>query len=95
MASDLASADEPIGRSWKPHVKRTLVLSLYICCHTFVALVLIGATRVPAIALERMGDPLLFDTIPMRYLIDVMDLGIILTFIVFGTLSAVRVFRKE
>jgi hypothetical protein len=40
------------------------------------------------------GDPKLFDVLPLRYLLDGMDLTLLLVFVVLGTMEAVRVFRE-
>ena len=37
----------------------------------------------------------LFDIIPLRYIFDGMDLGILVAFLVLGTLEAIKVFRED
>jgi hypothetical protein len=46
------------------------------------------------VLLKAVGDPKLFDVLPLRYIFDGMDLAILLAFIVLGTLEAIRVFRE-
>jgi len=60
-----------------------------------VTLVLIGSTRLIAAALERVGDPKVFDTVPVRYLFDLMDVVFIVIFIFGSALSAVRAFKEK
>ena len=43
--------------------------------------------------LLQLGDPKLFDIVPLRYVFDGMDVGIIIAFLVFGTIEAVIVFK--
>jgi hypothetical protein len=42
----------------------------------------------------KVGDPKLFDVVPLRYIFDGMDVGILFAFVVLGTIEAVMVFRR-
>jgi len=42
----------------------------------------------------QLGDPKLFDTIPLRYIFDGMDLAILIAFVVLGTVEAIMVFKR-
>jgi hypothetical protein len=42
-----------------------------------------------------VGDPKLFDWVPLRYIFDVVDLGILAAFLFFGTREAIDVFRES
>jgi hypothetical protein len=48
-----------------------------------------------AIALEELGDPKVFDSVPVRYLFDLMDVVFIVIFIFGSALSAVRAFKEK
>jgi hypothetical protein len=61
--------------------------------HVLVAAVLIGAIYAIQLLLRYAGDPKLFDWIPVRYIFDAMDAGILVAFTAFGTLEAIRAFR--
>jgi hypothetical protein len=67
----------------------------YIAAHAVVAMILIGAIELIQGLILRVGDPKLFDIVPLRYIFDGMDLAILLAFLVLGTLEAVAVFREK
>lgn len=67
----------------------------YLVAHVFVALILIGAIFVIQLLLQAIGDPKLFDWLPLRYIFDGMDLGILAAFLLFGTVGAYYVFREQ
>jgi hypothetical protein len=56
-----------------------------------VAVVLVGAIEFIQKLILRLGDPKLFDIVPLRYIFDGMDLA----FLVIGTLEAIAVFREK
>lgn len=66
-----------------------------MAAHLIVALILIGAIYVVQVFLLSVGDPKLFDRIPVRYLFDAMDLFILLEFVVFGTIDAYYQFSED
>jgi hypothetical protein len=65
----------------------------FIAAHALVALVLIGVIALIQRLILQLGDPKLFDMIPLRYIFDGMDLGILAAFLVLGSVEAVNVFR--
>lgn len=67
----------------------------FIAAHAIVACVLIGAIEVVQYILLHLGDPKLFDTIPLRFIFDGMDLAILVAFVVLGTLEAISVFKER
>jgi hypothetical protein len=67
----------------------------YIAAHALVAVVLVGAIEFIQKLILRLGDPKLFDIVPLRYIFDGMDLAILLAFLVIGTLEAIAVFREK
>jgi len=67
----------------------------YLAAHVIVASVPIGAIYVVQRLLTYIGDPKLFDWVPIRYIFDAMDAGILVAFIVFGTIEAIRVFHGQ
>jgi hypothetical protein len=83
------------GEIWRSPVNSAIKSATYIGCHTFVTLVLISSTRLIAIALEELGDPKVFDSVPVRYLFDLMDVVFIVIFIFGSALSAVRAFKEK
>ena len=42
-----------------------------------------------------MGDPKLFDRIPVKYIFDAMDVFVLVVFVVFGTAEAYVVFQEH
>ena len=75
-------------------LKRTVVIMIFLVCHTFISAVLIlcsfGINRL----LLAFGDPKLFDWVPFRYMFDAMDAGMTVSYIVLGVVGATVVFRE-
>lgn len=71
------------------------VACFFVAAHLIVALILIGAIYIVQVFLLSVGDPKLFDRIPVRYLFDAMDLFILLEFVVFGTIDACYEFSED
>jgi hypothetical protein len=65
----------------------------FIAAHALIACILIGSIQVVQMLVFAIGDPKLFDTVPLRYIFDGMDLGILVAFIVLGTVEAIAVFQ--
>lgn len=61
--------------------------------HALVAILLLAVVAGLQRLVLQAGDPRLFDIIPLRWVFDGMDLGIIVAFLIIGTLEAVRVFK--
>ena len=79
---------------WYSSFQKALRWGSYIAAHAAVAVVLLAAIYLLQVLLKAVGDPKLFDVLPLRYIFDGMDLAILLAFIVLGTLEAIRVFRE-
>jgi hypothetical protein len=56
---------------------------------------LVGAIEIVQYILLQLGDPKLFDTIPLRFIFDGMDLAILVAFVVLGTSEAISVFKER
>jgi hypothetical protein len=82
------------ARSWYAPLIRLLRAAAYIASHTAVALILIGAITLVEGWIHALGDPILFDRIPLRWFFDAMDAAILLVFLTFGTIEAIRAFRE-
>ena len=67
----------------------------FIAAHALVAMLLLGVVALLQRLVLLLGDPKLFDKIPLRYIFDGMDLGILLAFVIIGTVEAVTVFRGK
>jgi hypothetical protein len=80
---------------WYRPFLRALSYGSYVLAHVGVALLLISGIRAIQWLVISTGDPKLFDFLPLRWVFDVMDLGILSTFTVFGTLEAIDVFGKR
>jgi hypothetical protein len=65
----------------------------FIAAHAIVALLLLAVIVIIQWAVLQVGDPKLFDKIPLRYIFDGMDLGILVAFVILGTAEAIAVFR--
>jgi len=64
-----------------------------LVAHFVVACLFIGIIFAIQSLLIVFGDPKLLDAVPLRYIFDGMDGGILVAFVILGTLDAVRVFR--
>jgi len=58
-------------------------------------MLLLGVVALIQWLVLKLGEPKLFDIIPLGYIFDSMDLAILIAFIVLGTLEAVMVFRNK
>ncbi len=67
-------------------------IGCYVAAHLFVAVLLIGTIYAIQYCILLIGDPKLFDIIPLRFIFDGMDLGILAAFLIFGTYEAILVF---
>jgi O-antigen ligase len=65
----------------------------YLAAHVIVASTLISAIYVVQLLLIYVGDPKLFDLVPIRFIFDAMDGFILIAFVAFGTIEAIRVFQ--
>ena len=81
--------------SWYAPFIKALRAGAYVAAHLLVAAALIGAIYAIQLLLRYIGDPKLFDWIPIRYIFDAMDAGILVAFIVFGIVDAILVFRED
>jgi hypothetical protein len=66
---------------------------VYFFAHVLLASALIGVIYLIQLLLVTIGDPKLFDWIPLRYIFDAMDIGILAAFILFGIIEAYLVFK--
>ena len=78
---------------WYAPLIRLLRAAVYIGSHTAVALLLISAITFVSDRLSSQGDPKFFDWIPVRYFFEVMDIAILVVFVTYGSIEAVRAFR--
>ena len=81
--------------SWTRSGRKAIRWGVFILCHALVASLLIGAIQFVQWLVILTGDHKLFDVIPLRYIFDAMDAGILIAFVVLGTLESVRVFREQ
>jgi hypothetical protein len=82
-----------VGPPWHGAFYRALRTGSFFVAHVIVALVFIGGIELIQLALLKLGDPKLFDILPLRYIFDAMDLAILVAFLVLGTVEAVTVFK--
>lgn len=66
---------------------------MYLAAHVLVATILIATIYAIQWFLRKVGDPTLFDTVPIRYMFDAMDAGILVVFIAYGVRAAMWAFR--
>jgi hypothetical protein len=80
---------------WYGPFFQALRAGAYFAAHVLIAAALIGAIYVIQWLLVQIGDPKLFDWIPIRYIFDAMDFGILVAFVVFGVVEAFLVFQEH
>jgi hypothetical protein len=68
---------------------------VYVVCHIVLVAVLIGGTEVIRYLVHLIGNPLFYDKVPIGYIFDTVELGILVPFIILVPLEALGVFRKE
>ena len=78
---------------WYAPLITALKAAIFLAAHLLLAAGLIGAVWAIQWLLAEAGDPKLFDWIPLRYMFDVMDAGILAVFIWYGVGGAIDVFR--
>ncbi len=80
---------------WYSPIWKSLHLATIAAGHTLVAVVLFsGGLYLHRLVVEN-GDELLYDRVPLRYIVDTMDLAVLGSYIVFGTRSFARAIKKE
>ena len=67
----------------------------YVLCHLAVVVVIIGSIEIVRYLVHLIGNPMLYDKVPIGYIFDTVELGIIVPFIILGSLEALGVFRKK
>lgn len=75
--------------------ERGLRAAAYFTVHIAIALLIIEGIYLIKLALAWMGDPRLFNFVPISYIFDAMDIFVLLVFIVFGTREAYLVMREH
>ncbi len=79
---------------WHAPLTKALRAAAFFVAHTFLAILIIGLVALVKVALHWLGDPKLFEWIPLSYVFDVMDATALAVFIPFGVVEAVRVFKE-
>ena len=85
----------PESTPWHAPFRKGARVCCYLAAHLLVTLVLLAGIEVVRWALVSLHDPKLFDVVPLRYVFDVMDVGLLLTFIIMGTIHGFMVWREE
>lgn len=80
---------------WRGLAKQTLHLPLVAISHTVVAIILLSGGLLMHHIVVEYGDPKLYDLVPLRYVVDTIDLGVLGAYIVFGTRSFARAISAE
>jgi hypothetical protein len=83
-----------MSRNWRSPWIEAFRVAMHLLSHLAVVLVLIGIISAVQWALRAAGEPKLLDILPIRYIFDTMDLGLLALFLVFGTISAFHAFRE-
>lgn len=79
---------------WHAPLTKALRAAAFFVAHAFLAILILGLVAIVKEALHWLGDPKLFDWVPLSYVFDVMDATALIVFIPFGIIEAIRVFRE-
>ena len=80
---------------WYTPLGRGLRAGAFFVAHLAVALLIVGGIYLIQSALSYLGNPLLFDVIPIKYVFDALDIFVVIEFVVFGTMEAYVVFLEH
>jgi hypothetical protein len=86
MFLDAAAAREPVTKAFQAIV--------VVLCHTIVSAVIISSiwlSEILIVSLWAQGEPLIFG-VPLHHIVLGGDMGVLLTFMATGTISAMRTF---
>ena len=76
-------------------IGRAVQAVLFLGIHISIAVLFIWAIWLVQISLIAVGDPKLFNVMPVRFLFDAIDLGIAMAFFLFGTLEVWVIYRQS
>lgn len=80
---------------WYDPIVRSLRFIVYAMTHFAVSLTLVGAFFALEYLLRQVGDPKFFDVVPYRYVLDGIDLVLILISGTFSALDAIEMYRGK
>ena len=86
---------------WEPLWREGLTFSrafraaCFLLVHVISALLLVAAITAIQRLLIGAGDPKLYGWIPLRYVFDTMDLGVLLAFFLFGFMEVYILFYEQ
>ena len=84
-----------MARTWYSPVIGAVRWSCYIACHAVATGIFLLATWALARLVTELGEPKLYDTVPYHYIIDTVDIVLIIEFVVYGAFEAYRVFKEQ
>jgi hypothetical protein len=76
-------------------VARAVRAAVFLAVHVVLALIIIAGLYAVQLGLIAIGDPKLFDIIPVRYIFDAMDVGVLIAFCLFGGMEAYLLFQEH
>ena len=79
---------------WHAPLTKALRAATFFFGHACLAIVIIVLISLVRAALNWLGEPKLFDWIPLSYVFGAMDATALAVFITFGVVEAIRVFRE-
>ena len=87
---------EPESRKGRASpLQRTWHLLQVIAGHGLVAAALLGVGFGLHHLVTVFGDPMLFDEVPLRYVVDAIDFGALVSFVIYGTASFIVELKDE
>jgi len=76
----------------------TLWATAVMIAHVILASVILLTIRIAEMVMHLLwqdGNPMLFDTVPLRYLFHAADVAVIIVYLWYGTMQAVKAFREH
>lgn len=82
-------------RNWRRPWIEAFHIAMHVLAHLATVMVLIFVISLVKTAVRKAGDPLLLDFVPVRYIFDAMDLGLLVQFLGFGLRAAYNAFKED
>jgi hypothetical protein len=83
---------------WHEPFRKLARGAIELLCHTAMLMLILVAVRLIELTLERLwrtSEKLLFDVVPVRFLFDGADMGLILAFLFFGGYAVYKAYFRD
>jgi hypothetical protein len=84
-----------LAHPWYQPFVKALRVGAFLLAHVLTAALLVTLLSGFSWLLHSLGNPKLFEQVPVSYVFDAMDLMVLVVFVIFGLVEAVTVFRGK